>query len=136
MDNNCISEKLKELAASKNRPAIARLRDIFDDIEAALHAGVRRKDIHKTLNESGFKITFESFELAIYRIRKDRCAEKKQKVEVKAASPNVLQPSSPAAITTSNDDLIRPAGVTDARWSEIKAEKRTKARNQKLNQVS
>lgn len=72
MDNNGISEKLKALTAGKNRSAVARLRDIFDDIEAAFHAGVRRKDVHKTLNESGFEITLESFGLAIYRIRKER----------------------------------------------------------------
>ncbi|PIV91319.1 MAG: hypothetical protein COZ20_01690 [Gallionellales bacterium CG_4_10_14_3_um_filter_54_96] len=72
MDNNNISERLKALSRGKNRSATARLREIFDDIEAALSAKVLRKDVHQALVESGFEITFESFELVIYRIRKGR----------------------------------------------------------------
>jgi hypothetical protein len=71
MGDNNISEKLKALSQGKNRSATARLREIFVEIEAALRSGVRRKDVHQALSESGFEITFESFELAIYRIRKE-----------------------------------------------------------------
>lgn len=93
MDDNNISEKLHVLAKSKNRSATARIREIFDQIEIALQAGVRRKDVHKTLNENGFEITLESFELAIYRIRKERKGG--------VALPNASQESSSALATTS-----------------------------------
>jgi deoxyribodipyrimidine photolyase len=73
MDDNNLSEALQTLAKGKNRPATARIREIFNEIEAALNAGVRRKDIHKALTENGFDgLSFEGFELAIYRIRKER----------------------------------------------------------------
>lgn len=72
MGDNNISEKLKALATGSNRSATARLREIFEEIEAALQSGVRRKDVYQTLTENGFSISFASFELAIYRIRKAR----------------------------------------------------------------
>ena len=72
MHDNDISQKLKELAAGKNRSATAMLTEIFDQIEVAIASGVRRKDIYLVLVESGFKITFSSFELAIHRIRNKR----------------------------------------------------------------
>lgn len=108
MDDNNISEKLHVLAKSKNRSATARIREIFGDIEAAFHAGVRRKDVHKTLNENGFEITLESFELAIYRIRKERGEGKKQE--------------SPSALVTTS----RPLGISaEALEKKVDAEKVT-----------
>lgn len=74
MDDNNISEILKALAKGKNRSATARLREIFEEIEVALRSGVRRKDVHQVLVENGFAISFASFELAIYRIRKAKGA--------------------------------------------------------------
>ena len=72
MDDNNISEKLQTLARGTNRSATARIREIFDQIETALHAGVLRKDVHQALSESGISLSFASFELAVYRIRKER----------------------------------------------------------------
>ena len=71
MDDKKISEKLQSLASGNSRSATARIRDIFDEIENALRAGVPRKDVHKVLAESGIILTFASFELAIYRLRKE-----------------------------------------------------------------
>lgn len=71
MGNNDISEKLQSLARGKNRSATARIREIFNEIENALRAGVPRKDVHKVLMESGISLSFASFELAVYRIRKE-----------------------------------------------------------------
>jgi len=123
MDNNNISEKLKTLARGGNRSATARLREIFNEIETALRSGVRRKDIHQALKESGFDISFSSFELAIYRIRKER-----GKPETPTQLPFVLeekklvQNTKPAiAADMKNEEIIRPPGITDAGWSEMKA---------------
>ncbi len=74
MDDQNISKKLEALAKGKNRSDTAKLRDIFDQVEAALEAGALRADVYAALKESGFKFTLESFELAIYRIRKERGA--------------------------------------------------------------
>lgn len=74
MDDQNISEKLEALAKGKNRSDTAKLRGIFEQVEAALYAGALRADVYLALKESGFSFTFESFELAIYRIRKERGA--------------------------------------------------------------
>lgn len=128
MDDNNISEVLNALAKGKNRPATARLREIFNEIEAALRAGVRRKDVHHALTKSGFAISFESFELAIYRIRKERGKKKqppdKSEVENTGASekPNGRQ---------AGEATVRPPGITDVGWSEMKAKARAEKRKQK-----
>lgn len=98
MDNNNISERLKALAKGENRSATARLRDVFNDIEAALKAGARRKDVHHELQKSGFDISFASFELAIYRIRKEIVNQQK-------ISPTNLSTPAPAIQATTTNPL-------------------------------
>lgn len=95
MGDNNISERLRVLATGSNRSATARLREIFDEIEVALRSGVRRKDVHQLLTESGFQISFASFELALYRIRKKKgimeAVEKlEQKKKTKLESKTVV----------------------------------------------
>lgn len=117
MNDNNISEKLKGLAIGKNRSATARLREIFDDVEAALHAGARRKDVHQALKECGFTFSFEGFELAIYRIRKEKGDLKNHKAPARRIHEEVHGLKS----GTSNDNgTVRPPGITDAEWSEIR----------------
>ena len=91
MNDNNISKKLQDLAKGKNRSSTSRLREIFDDVEATLRAGVMRKDVYQALLENGFEITFKTFELLIYRIRNER---RKQEITEK----------SPAAICGENRD--------------------------------
>jgi hypothetical protein len=54
------------------RSETARLRDIFDEVEAALKAGVRREAVLATLHEQGFTMTLLGFKTALQRIRKER----------------------------------------------------------------
>lgn len=122
MDNNNISERLKALSQGKNRSATAQLREIFNEIEATLRSGVRRKNVHQVLVESGFKITFESFELAIYRIRKEGSKYKKH-----TALPSPT--GAPAAPQT--EELARPPGLTPAAWSEMQQKHKTEQRRLK-----
>lgn len=104
MHDSDISEKLKELTRGKNRSATARLSEIFDQIEAAINAGVRRKDIYQALADSGFEITFASFELAIHRIRKKRRSQNRPITEItnqpaSAKTPNgEKKPSLPLSL--------------------------------------
>ena len=73
MQENSIVDALRALATSAEvRPETARLRDIFNDVEAALAVGVSRAEVHKTLQKYGFKMTLRGFETALYRIRKQR----------------------------------------------------------------
>ena len=61
-----------------NKPQVARLRDVFDDIDAALAAGIRRTDVLAALREHGFTMSLRTFDSALYRIRKERAAGKGQ----------------------------------------------------------
>ena len=73
MPKTNIVDELRALATSaEKRPDTARLRDIFNDVEAVLTAGVSRAEVHKTLQKYGFKMTLRGFETALYRIRKQR----------------------------------------------------------------
>lgn len=73
MQKTSITDALRALATDDTaRSETARLRDIFDDIEAVLSAGVSRAAVLKTLHDQGFIMTAKSFESALYRIRKQR----------------------------------------------------------------
>ena len=61
------------------RSETARLRDIFDDVEATLRSGVRREVVLATLHEKGFSMTIASFKSALQRIRKERVSGKNGK---------------------------------------------------------
>ncbi|WP_421556711.1 hypothetical protein [Pseudomonas kitaguniensis] len=64
-------EKLEALANGKTaRSQTAQLRDIYPQVENALRSGVSRKAVLDVLNEDGFNLSMQSFEKALYRIRK------------------------------------------------------------------
>lgn len=73
MNKKTIVEVMDNLAAGQtNRPEIARLRDVFDSVEAAMSAGVSRIAILDALHGQGFTMTLKSFDNAMYRIRQQR----------------------------------------------------------------
>lgn len=68
-----ISEQLRALAENDEaRTKIARLRDVFDDIEAALAAGVSQSRVVKNLSDNGLVMTLGTFKSMLQRIRKER----------------------------------------------------------------
>ncbi|MCG9027359.1 hypothetical protein [Laribacter hongkongensis] len=73
MTKDSVTDALRALATGdKSRSETARLRDIVDEVEAALAAGVSRAAVLEVLNTQGFTMTLKSFESALYRIRKKR----------------------------------------------------------------
>ncbi len=73
MTKPSVADALRELATGdQNRSETARLRDVIDDVEAALDAGVSRAAVLEALHTQGFTMTLKSFESALYRIRKQR----------------------------------------------------------------
>ena len=87
MPDNSVADALRALATnSKGRSEMARLREIIDDIEAALSAGASRADVHKTLLQHGYKLTEKGFATALYRIRKKRKVLAHQTTTQKASS--------------------------------------------------
>ncbi len=74
MGNKTLSEHLQELAsaATDKRSKVARLRDVVDDVEAALAAGVRRSAVVEKLAEHGLEMTLSTFDSSLRRIRQKR----------------------------------------------------------------
>lgn len=73
MTKTSVADVLRELAkGDKSRSETARLRDVIDEVEAALAAGVSRSAVLDALHGQGFTMTLKSFESALYRIRKQR----------------------------------------------------------------
>ncbi|MGF6766159.1 hypothetical protein P3T24_006505 [Paraburkholderia sp. GAS33] len=100
MDREQVSERLATLAAqSEGRSKAARLRDVIEDIEAALHAGVAREVVVRELSVAGLDFTLPTFALTIKRIRKARRAN--NPVE-QGPTPRVItqRPVAPAAGTS------------------------------------
>ena len=73
MNHNELPGKIRELALqSTDRPKMARLRDIFDDLEFAIKAGVSISMLVETVKQSGLVMTENAFKVALSRIRKER----------------------------------------------------------------
>lgn len=111
MQKNSVVDALRALAAGeKSRSETARLRDVFNDVEAALSAGVSRAAILETLHSQGFTMTLKSFESAIYRIRKQR-----EKKGGGLHNTTGAKPATTATVTVEqkkkeDDPLTKPAG--------------------------
>lgn len=87
MTKKTISERLRALASDdKKRTKAARLRDVIDDVEAALAAGVSRAAVVEELKASGLELTMQTFETMLRRIRAKR-----------GKGAHVHQPSVPTA---------------------------------------
>lgn len=73
MTKTSVADVLRELAkGEKSRSETARLRDVIDEVEAAIAAGVSRSAVLEALHGQGFTMTLKSFESALYRIRRQR----------------------------------------------------------------
>ena len=105
MQKNSVADVLRALATGdKARSETSRLRDVVDEVEAALSAGVSRVAILEALHGQGFAMTLKSFESALYRIRKQRGSTGQQ-----TAQPAPLPPVTPAAPTTAPASVSAPA---------------------------
>lgn len=136
MDKTAISNRLRALAAdSEKRSTIAQLRDVYDDVEAALEAGVKRTTIVEELAKLGIVMTLATFDSNLKRIRAKKVRAPKQhplgKTEIDLESSNKearIEPSAERAANTSHDpaDLNHIMGSTpDLAALARKAKKRS-----------
>lgn len=85
MPESDLQTRLHALARdAKSRSKTARLKDVFEHVEAALDAGVSRSDVLAELNRDGFDMTLASFKSALQRIRTSK-AGRPQLAESKTA---------------------------------------------------
>ena len=127
--------RLRALATDdKRRSETARLREIFDEVEATLNAGATQADVLAELHASGFTMTMASFKSALQRIRKARTGDKpaRRSPAPSQAAPAPLRhdekpPASPPAESAHEGDkpktrITNPADVRKARKREIDLE--------------
>lgn len=79
-DSGRMKDSLRRLEQSKNRPMTARLKEVVPNVESALAAGVRLRDIHKVLVAEGLDgLSFPVFKSLLHQIRKGSKMNKYQK---------------------------------------------------------
>lgn len=70
MQKNDLGQRLRALATDeKKRSKTARLRDVFNDVEAALRAGVTRATVLEELKAGGLVMSLATFETTLKRLR-------------------------------------------------------------------
>lgn len=88
MDRNTIAESLRALAQQdQNRSKAARFRDVYEDVESALTAGVSRTVVIDELAKHGLKMTLATFATTLARERERRKKE--------GSFPQKVAPSTP-----------------------------------------
>lgn len=102
MDITATISELRALAAGAQRPAAARLRDLFDEVQAAIRAGVRRAVIRDALARNGLDMPFSTFVRTLARIRKERGV-------MSARSPASSQETGQAVPQAENAPIPAPA---------------------------
>lgn len=131
MTSNDLSQALEQLATSDSgRSETARLRDVFDQVEHALDAGVSRQAILEALHAKGFTMTLRGFETALYRIRRRRAQGRPTggggelvKASMAVTSPPKVTPS-PAKNVADSDETISP---TESSVADPKARRESRA---------
>ena len=94
MDKKAIAERLRALASDDNkRSKAARLRDVIDDVEFALAAGVTRSSVLEELAAHGLEMTLTTFDTTLKRIRQKR--NKTSITSDKSVSQSQNQPTKP-----------------------------------------
>jgi len=132
MSKDDIAARMRALATDdKRRSETARLRESFDEAEAALKAGAPQAEVLAELHAAGFTMTMASFKSALQRIRKERAGDRPARRSV-APAPAPLRhdenpPASPPAENAREGDkpkarITNPADVRKARKREIDLE--------------
>lgn len=136
---NELIEALRKAARGPSRSKIARLREIFEDVEAAKALGLSHKQIVATLEKQGLKFDLGTFEITRFRILKER-----RLAEGSIETRNFLNNEVPKKIEKATQvkskltetkkekleegELERPPGITSAAWSEMLTQHRAEQR--------
>lgn len=114
MDTTAAVSALRALASGDQRSAAARLRDLFDEVEAAIGAGVRREDVRDTLARHGLDMPFASFVRTLARIRKERGIATQNAQRPTPPSPPEAGPEQSRAETAPNPIATEPHALAVA----------------------
>ncbi len=99
MTNKTVSDRLRVLASDdKKRSKAARLRDVLDDVEAALAAGVTQASVVEVLKEGGLEMSMATFKNTLQRLRAKRGGKPAQPVAGSPAKP-APAPAKPSSLS-------------------------------------
>jgi|GEM_PF-899683 len=114
MSKKILVEQLRTLASDDaKRSKAARLRDVIDEVEATLAAGITRAEVVKKLSENGLEMALATFNSELQKIRKKR--GKPSVNSVKSNSRLVtktIQPVNKPSDTELDDDEEPPLVVS------------------------
>lgn len=107
MNKEKIAASLRALAADENkRSKAARLRDVFDEVEATLAAGVTRADVLQVLNAQGLDMSMATFDSTMARLRAQRKAYSTSPLKRAATAAS---PPAPGATLQADSEAATPA---------------------------
>lgn len=113
MTNKTVSERLRVLASDdKKRSKAARLRDVLDDVEAALAAGVTQASVVEVLKEAGLEMTPATFKNTLQRLRAKRGGKPAQPAPSSPAKP-AQTPAKAASTKAPEPDQVKAQPVEE-----------------------
>ena len=110
-DDQKLVDALREAASgTQHRSQTARLRNVFDEVQQTFQRGLSRRGLLEVLHGHGFKFTYRSLGVAIYRIRKERIAG-----AASSSTPrqSVLMPPPPAQVSVSHSPAPAPRTISN-----------------------
>lgn len=115
-------ERLDAMAADPaGKSQTARLRAVFGHVEKALNAGVRRQAVLEALHQDGFTFSMQTFEKALYRIRKSQRAKPASKSTVSQSKNDIHGSTSPVQKNSSTTaPQATQSSLTPADFREIR----------------
>jgi hypothetical protein len=123
MNEAKVIEALRQSASgNEHRSQAARLRQIFEEVQRTLAAGLTRAGLLKVLKEHGFTFTYNSLGTAIYRIRKWQAlrAQSSSTPEEITLTNHTPRPPIPTSVTTpAARKISNPADLAKARSRDI-----------------
>jgi hypothetical protein len=130
------TELLKAAEGTEGRSQAAQLRDIIDEVEAAIAAGVKRAVILERLAKAGLMMTATNFDSALRRIRQERKGTKPE-------PPNQERRQEAGAMEQHDEALDAPVTPADqesaalretlALGEKYRKERREAAKQERLN---
>jgi hypothetical protein len=129
-EQDSLTETLRGIASGSRRTKIARLREIFDEVEAAKAAGAGNKTIVDGLAAHGLIFDVNNFKNARSRILKERAMEELARVtpatnenkspchspkarKTLTTNVSVTNATESVSVVESGNELIRPAGISN-----------------------
>lgn len=122
MAEDSLNVELNQLTAGARRSKIARLADVFDDVERALRAGVPQQSVLTALKRDGLVLSHASFRVYLLRLRRRRrsgamggasCPELRIATDA-SSEPPLQAPPSPSPAVPSRP-VFDPKSIDEAR---------------------